>query len=214
MDRALQAKLLKVIEDGRVRRLGAVQERQVNVRIVAATNQDLEDHIRQGLFRADLYFRLRVLQINVPPLRERVGDPLQLARHFLAEFGQRYRKSGLSFTPAAEAAPTPGRAMCGSCATWWSRPCCLSPAPASGRPTCCCRAAPRPARPGRRRPAWRPRRSCAVRPWSGVEREMLAQALALTGGNVSRAARELGISRDTLRYRMEKYGIGATFTGP
>ncbi len=215
MDRALQAKLLKVIEDGRVRRLGAVQERQVNVRIVAATNQDLEDHIRQGLFRADLYFRLRVLQINVPPLRERVGDPLQLARHFLVEFGQRYRKSGLAFTPAAEAAlvshPWPGnvrelRNLVEQAVLFVSG---ASIGPADLLLP----------RSPEARPAELPTPGVVVpvdlrgSALERVEREMLVQALTQTGGNVSRAARELGISRDTLRYRMEKYGIGAATTG-
>ena len=82
MDLSLQAKLLKVIEDGRFRRIGSVQEHQVCVRIVAATNHDLEARVAEGVFRADLYFRLRVLQLMVPPLRDREDDAVFLARHF------------------------------------------------------------------------------------------------------------------------------------
>ena len=92
MELPLQAKLLKVLEDGRFRRLGSLQERQVDIRIVAATNCDLEALIHQGRFRADLYFRLRVLTIDVPPLRTRGSDIAILAEHFLKQFALRYHR--------------------------------------------------------------------------------------------------------------------------
>ena len=104
MDIGMQAKLLKVIEDGKLRRVGSVQERKVDVCVLAATNQDLEERIRLGAFRADLYFRLAVLKVRVPALRERAGDAPLLARHFLVEFARRYRKPGIRFAPGVEAA--------------------------------------------------------------------------------------------------------------
>ena len=102
LEPAVQAKLLKVLEDRKVRRLGSVQERAVDVRIVAATNRPLELMVAQGTFRADLYFRLRVVELRVPPLRARDGDVLLLARHYLDESAPRWRRPGLRLTPAAE----------------------------------------------------------------------------------------------------------------
>ncbi len=79
---SLQAKLLRVIEDGVIRRVGSVKERRVKVRLIAATNRDLEKEVREGHFREDLYYRINVLKIWIPPLRERRGDIELLARHF------------------------------------------------------------------------------------------------------------------------------------
>ncbi len=79
---SLQAKLLRVIEDGVIRRVGSVKERRVKVRLIAATNRDLEHEIAEGTFREDLYYRINVLKIWIPPLRERRGDIKQLAEHF------------------------------------------------------------------------------------------------------------------------------------
>lgn len=85
MTGALQAKLLRVIEDGSMRRVGSITERRVNVRVIAATNRDLEQEVREKRFREDLYYRINVLAITVPPLRERAGDIELLARHFAGE---------------------------------------------------------------------------------------------------------------------------------
>ena len=87
LDLSLQAKLLRVLENFRVRRLGALQDRLVNVRVVCATNRDLDQLVEAGRFRADLLYRLRVFQINIPPLRARGDDVLLLARRFLAQGG-------------------------------------------------------------------------------------------------------------------------------
>ncbi len=95
----LQAKLLRALQDGEVRRLGETQAFAVDVRIVCATHRDLADAVRRGQFREDLYFRLKVLALRVPPLRDRVEDILPLSRQFLAEVAPRLR----GFTPAAEA---------------------------------------------------------------------------------------------------------------
>ncbi len=81
----LQAKLLRVLEDGSLRRVGSVKERRVKVRLIAATNRDMEKEVREGRFREDLYYRINVLTIKLPPLRERPGDVSLLVRHFLGE---------------------------------------------------------------------------------------------------------------------------------
>ena len=81
----LQAKLLRVLEDGTLRRVGSVKERRVNVRIIAATNRDMEKEVQEGRFREDLYYRINVLTINLPPLRERQGDIELLLEHFAGE---------------------------------------------------------------------------------------------------------------------------------
>ncbi len=96
-----QAKLLRVLEDGRVERVGAEQAVQVDVRVVAATNVALEQAVGQGRFRADLYHRLSVLRIHLPPLRERREDIPLLIDHFLAEFNARYQRSLQRLTPEA-----------------------------------------------------------------------------------------------------------------
>lgn len=81
----LQAKMLRVLEDGTLRRVGSVQERRVHVRIIAATNRDMAKEVEAGNFREDLYYRINVLTIHLPPLRERTGDIQLLAEHFLGD---------------------------------------------------------------------------------------------------------------------------------
>ncbi|MEM7313868.1 MAG: sigma 54-interacting transcriptional regulator, partial [Planctomycetota bacterium] len=82
---SLQAKLLRVLEDGSLRRVGSVKERRVDVRIIAATNRNLDEEVSNGNFREDLYYRINVLTIQIPPLRERVGDVELLIEHFLGD---------------------------------------------------------------------------------------------------------------------------------
>ncbi|MEM7248448.1 MAG: sigma-54 dependent transcriptional regulator, partial [Acidobacteriota bacterium] len=100
---ALQPKLLKVLESRRFRRLGGVRDIDVDVRIVAATNRDLETAMKEGKYREDLYYRLNVLQLRLPPLRERGRDVLLLAARFLEHFRQTLGRGPQGFTPEAEA---------------------------------------------------------------------------------------------------------------
>ena len=86
MSPALQAKLLRVTQDGKFQRIGANREIQTNARILAASNRDLEAEVKAGRFREDLYYRLNVVELNVPPLRERREDILPLANRFIATF--------------------------------------------------------------------------------------------------------------------------------
>jgi two-component system, NtrC family, response regulator AtoC len=211
MDLSLQAKLLKVIEDGRFRRIGSVQEQQVHVRIVAATNRELEQRVDDGAFRADLYFRLRVLQLNVPALREREGDAVLLAQHFCQEFAQRYRRPLLRLSPEAQALVQahhwPGnvrelrnvmeQAVLLAAGDLITAQDLMLPASAV-------RALEAPPAPGKE-----PSAGAAGSVLERMERDMLVNALRDAQNNVSQAARLLGISRDTLRYRMEKHQIRA-----
>jgi DNA-binding NtrC family response regulator len=104
MSLVLQAKLLKAIEEKRFRRLGGTQSIEVKTRIMTGTHADLEKGIAEGRFRRDLYYRLNVINIVLPPLRERGKDALLLARHFLAEYSSEYGAPAREFTPEAEAA--------------------------------------------------------------------------------------------------------------
>ena len=113
---AAQGMLLRVLQEKEVRRVGESQARQVDVRVVAATHRDLGEMVRRGSFRQDLYYRLKVATATLPPLRERGGDVLLLARHFLAQRGPDGAAAGTGGAGAARGATT-GRATCASCAT-------------------------------------------------------------------------------------------------
>ena len=198
LDPPVQAKLLKVLEDRTVRRIGAVRERQVDVRFIAATHRPLEALVREGRFRADLYYRLSVVTVAVPPLSERGEDVLLLARHFLAQQARRYGRRDLVLGEDACAALLrhrwPGnvrelrnmveQAVVSSGAEGVLRGAHFAlarfeePAPVAGDQTL-----------------------------PEMERDSLVRALDRAAGNVSRAARVLGISRDTMRYRMNKHGL-------
>src|SRR5438105_1324300 len=98
---ALQVKLLRAIQDRRIRQVGGTDDVEVDVRIVAATNRDLPAEVRAGRFREDLYYRLNVVQIRVPPLRERRADILPLADHFLRRFGAEHQRPSLRLSREA-----------------------------------------------------------------------------------------------------------------
>jgi DNA-binding NtrC family response regulator len=207
MDIALQVKLLKLLEEKTIRRLGSVRDQRVNVRIVAATHQPLERLVSEGRFRSDLFFRLRIVQLGLPPLRERGEDILFLARHFLAQHSARYGKRDLRFSPGAERAlleyAWPGnvrelRNVVEQAVLLATE----AEIEATQLPFCAVlgHKPSAPTSPARPHPADGMR-------LEEVEREMLVQALESTGWNVTHAARRLGISRDTLRYRIEKHGL-------
>jgi transcriptional regulator with PAS, ATPase and Fis domain len=109
---ALQAKLLRVVQEREFERLGGRQRVPVDLYLVTATNQDLEAMVERGEFRRDLYYRLRVVVVNIPPLRARRGDIPLLARHFLEKYGERFGRPGMSLDRSALAAlmayPFPG----------------------------------------------------------------------------------------------------------
>ncbi|WP_166252735.1 sigma-54-dependent transcriptional regulator [Marinobacter salicampi] len=96
-----QARLLRVLQEGEIRKVGSTQSRKVSVRMIAATHRDLKAMTRTGEFREDLFYRLNVMQIRIPPLRERESDILVLARHFISRQGERMKKPGLKLSPEA-----------------------------------------------------------------------------------------------------------------
>jgi two-component system response regulator AtoC len=215
---AVQVKLLKLLEEKRVRRLGGVREQQVNVRIVTATNRDLSSMVREGSFRADLYYRLRIVHVNAPPLRERGDDVLLLARHFLAVQGERYGRPGISLDAEAERM-VHAHAWSGNVrelrnaieqAVLLAKGATIG---AAQFPFCKASAVPTPAAEvvcGTTvvtSPAASPDSDIE---WGAMERDLVEKALLTTGWNVTRAARLLGVSRDTLRYRIEKHQIQNT----
>jgi two-component system NtrC family response regulator len=198
MPMSLQGKLLRVIEDRLVERLGGTSARRVDVRFLAATNRDLERRVREGSFRDDLYHRLNLFPIALPPLRERRDDIPLLAHHLLGKLALAYRKEIREIEPAVVEAllrhDWPGNVrelrhvlegaviVCQGPVLLRSQ---LPPRPAwSGRP-----AGESPSR------------------LEELERKALVEALERCGGNQSAAARELSISRNQLRYKLKKHGL-------
>lgn len=213
MDIILQTKLLKLLEDRSIRRLGGLRDKQVNVRIVAATNHHLEQLIDENKFRSDLYYRLRVLQINIPPLRERGADIVQLADYLLNQHAKRYRKGEIQFSQAAQKMLTgyswPGNVrelgnmmeqvvlmtntdLLEPCHLPFNNQLSVNPPPNFISK-----------KPGYTVSTDSPDALNIV----DMEQRMVIEALERTHGNVTRAAELLGMSRDTLRYRIEKYHI-------
>ena len=120
MPQKMQAGLLRVLQEKTVRPVGGTREEPVDVRVIAATNRDLAEMVAEGTFREDLYYRLHVVELHVPPLRERVEDIPPLIDHFLSLFAARYRrdrKTARRATRCASCAPTPGPATCASSST-------------------------------------------------------------------------------------------------
>jgi two-component system, NtrC family, response regulator AtoC len=200
----LQPKLLKVLETRSFRRLGGTREMQVDVRLVAATNRDLAAEVRAGRFRADLFYRLSVFPLEVPPLRKRAReDVLELAHRFLRELGQRHRASPTELSPkAAEllgAYAWPGNVR--ELRNALERALVLS----SGGP----RIEPEHLPPGLKTPrAPRAgREDPRIIPWDEVERRHVERTLFLLGGNRTATAEKLGISRSTLHAKIRQHGL-------
>jgi two-component system, NtrC family, response regulator AtoC len=210
VDPAIQAKLLKLLEEKTVRRLGAVKERKVDLRIIGATNRDLEQMVAAGRFRSDLYFRLRIITLNVPPLRARGDDILLLARHYLAVHGRRYGRPGLMLSHAAERALLawhwPGNvrelrnlleqiALMAKSDLVLPHHLGLAAIPGAQQ-----------AGPAERPPPAVVLPPLRTRP-SEIDRDLVVRMLEKTDWNVTKAARLLGMSRDMLRYRIEKLAL-------
>ena len=202
----LQVKLLKAIEDKQVRRLGSEREVAIDVQFVAASNRNLEEEVREGRFRADLYHRLSVFRLDLPSLRTRKEDLRQLVPVFVREYnakaGKRVRHVGEDVWRRLEAHDWPGnvrelRNVVERCVLF-----------ADGEEF-----------PG----DWLQLQHAVARSAPGdglslpldgsmsledMERAIVAAALERAGGNVTAAARMLGSTRETLRYRVEKFGLG------
>ncbi|MFC1707155.1 sigma-54-dependent transcriptional regulator [Planctomycetota bacterium] len=196
----LQKKFLRVLEDGIVRRLGDVAERSVSVRIVAATNRDLDREVREGRFREDLYYRLNVLPLLMPPLRDRLDDIELLAKHYLERFGRRSgRTRGLS---AAAVARLRGHRWPGNVRELFNvleRALIVSQdgvVAAEDLPQLGPGA--RPVGDGA------PTQSGTL---EDIERRHVLRTLKETGGNKTQAARKLGISLRSLYRKLQRYGL-------
>jgi transcriptional regulator with GAF, ATPase, and Fis domain len=206
LELALQGKLLRAIEERTVRRVGGIRDRRIDVRILAATNRNLERQVETNQFRGDLYFRLAVILLHLPPLRERGEDVLLLAQHFLQRCSTKYGKAARRIDgPAREALLAyswPGNVRELSHvierAVLWSQDQTLRVGDLS-LPTA------QPAAPATESPVAEP--SLPGSDLSQWERTLIERAMREEGGNQTRAAQRLGITRDTLRYRLKKFGL-------
>ena len=201
MPLSIQPKLLNVIEEKIFRRVGGTESLPVDVRIIAATNRELREAIQQGQFRQDLYYRLDVIPIHVPPLRQRTGDVEVLARHFLGEYNREFGKEIKGFSPAAlavlKAHDWPGNVrelrnvveravlLAGGDAIM-PDDLVLGPPAAGGSVN--------------ETNAQRPDMSLEQ-----VERLHILEVLRRVGGNKTRAAEILGVSTETLRRRLKEW---------
>ena len=198
----LQSRLLAVLERREVRRIGSTRPRPVAAWFIAATNRDLDEMVSRGEFRSDLYFRLKVLSLNIPPLRERLDDLAPLFEHFAARTARRYGMAAPALSPelldaarrhdwpgnVRELAHTVERAiLLGGDRRLDAQSLGLAPAPGAAGDE-------------------------AEDVLEGLtldeaERRLIARALHDTDGNVSESARRLGVSRMALRYRIQKFGL-------
>jgi DNA-binding NtrC family response regulator len=216
----LQAKLLRVIEEKAFRRIGGVKDLQVDVRIVAASNKDLEEERRAGRFREDLFYRLKVVPILLPPLRERPEDVIPLAAYYTKVFNREFAKQVTGLSVEAERAllryPWPGNVR--ELKNVLERAILLQTGTvveAGDLPPEIFGAAAPARAPGSAAGSGSAAGASAggiVIPPGGLslerlEDDLVRQALEQTHGNQTRASQLLGISRDSLRYRMKKVGL-------
>jgi two-component system response regulator AtoC len=201
MPAPLQAKLLRFLEERTFKRLGGLADIHVDVRVIAATNRDLEEQVKAGRFREDLYYRLQVMPIMLPPLRERRGDVSVLASYFVDRYNKEFKKRIRGLSPAAvtmvDQYHWPGnvrelrnaieRAMLLATHEW------IEPEDLT--------MLTRAAAPAQFR---LPAEGVNL---EEVERQLLMQALERSGGNQTQAAQLLGINRDQVRYRIEKFDL-------
>jgi DNA-binding NtrC family response regulator len=201
----IQAKLLRFLESGECQAVGEKAPRKVDVRVIAATNRDLHSQVQQGLFREDLYYRLNVVPLEMPPLRRRRGDVMLLVEQLTAQLADRYGLEAPRYSSRAltrlEGYAWPGNVR--ELRNFCERMVVLL----NGREVEVENLPPEIAHH---------RTATGVGPFtlpaSGIkldelEQEMIRQALDRTHGNRSRAARLLGLSRDTLLYRIKKYAL-------
>jgi two-component system response regulator AtoC len=223
LELSLQGKLLRAIEERTVRRVGGIRDRRIDVRILAATNRNLELEVQRNHFRSDLYFRLAVILLHLPPLRERGEDALLLAEHFLQRFSAKYGKDVRRIDTRARerllAYPWPGNVRELSHvierAVLWSRDSTLAvehlslTTPFRLEPEGPARAADAvPMEPVlQETPVPPPELPADGGDLSQWERSMIERAMREAGGNQTKAAQRLGITRDTLRYRLKKFGL-------
>ncbi len=215
MEMGLQAKLLRVLEDKKVRRLGGTRMREISLRIVAATNRNLRDAVEAKLFREDLYYRLHLVPIHLPPLRERPEDILALSKYFLSEYSRKFSRKFSGISQSAQKLLLgyrwPGNVR--ELRHVVERICIMHDA-------------------GVLEPEHLPKELTDIQarqtspaalpfdfpiPPDGIDLEgvveqftsnLVKKAMTMAEGNISQAAKLLGIPRGTLRYKLEKYISG------
>jgi len=210
----LQAKLLTVMDTQRFRRVGSVTPISVDVRFVAATNRILLSEVREGRFREDLYYRLQVIAINLPPLRERGDDILLLARHFLAELCQRYGRAPMAISEEVgeifRLYRWPGNVR--EMQNLLERIVALEEADSVERAHLPARVLRSLSEPKTQLPL--PAGSDFHAATENFQRELLGRALVAHAGNVHGAATALGLTRHALRHQLKKLGLDpSSFTG-
>jgi DNA-binding NtrC family response regulator len=206
MPASLQAKLLHFLEHRRFRRVGGTQELSVDVRVIAATNKDLEEAMETGEFRRDLFFRLNVITLDLPPLRERSEDVQLLARHFVNRYAREFKKPVTHVDEAAydklQRYAWPGNVR--------------ELRNVIERAVLLCKSSTITAQDivlGTTAPAGQGYGAAGIHlPADGLdfynlELQLLKEALAKANGNQTQAAKLLNLSRDTFRYRLEKHGL-------
>jgi DNA-binding NtrC family response regulator len=211
----LQARLLRVLQERQVRRVGGIRYTSVNVRVIAASNQDLEELCRKGTFREDLYYRLNVISVVLPPLRARMGDILLLANEFLTRFAQRVR-------PDVDTVPTidPSAADILMRYSWpgnvrelqnvMERAAVLvdgSTVTSAHLPDRLLSAVVKES-PHSEAASFKQAKQQAV---ESFEREFLLEILKRNDGHMSRAAREAGVDRKTIERMVKKHGLRGSF---
>jgi transcriptional regulator with GAF, ATPase, and Fis domain/Tfp pilus assembly protein PilF len=217
----LQPKLLRFLQEGEIQPLGEQRPLKVDVRIIAATNTDLEEMVAQGRFREDLYYRLNVIRLRVPPLRERRSEIPTIVNYYINHYSAKFGRKDIQITPQAVdllmVSDWPGnvRQLCNEIQRVVARaddgtvltPDQLSPelkktsAPATPSSTVSTLAS---------MPASVLQNVTLADALADVERRMIADALRKHGGNISRAARELGLTRRGLYLKLERYQLSAT----
>ncbi len=202
MSPTLQAKLLRFLEEKTFKRVGGLTDLKVDVRVIAATHRNLAQYVRDGKFREDLYYRLGVMPITLPPLRERSGDVPVLADHFVRLFNREFKKRVTGIAPAAlralDAYSWPGNVR--ELRNAVERAMLLADTDQLGPEHFSMIATGLPVSSGFSLPP------------EGVnleslERDLLVQALQRAHGNQTQAAQLLGMNRDQIRYRLEKFGL-------
>ncbi len=214
----MQVKLLRALQESEFERVGGIKTIHVDVRLIAATNSDLKKEIAAGSFREDLYYRLNVVPIRLPPLRERATDISLLARHFVEKFNERLKKQVVGIAPEAEqvlmAYPWPGNIrelenVVERAVLFCDRELIqVEDLPPDVRDGNAAPRAPTPSQPvvaeSSSQDGLKEQVKAAM---SRLERELIVRALAQTGGNVTHAARLLKISRKGLQLKMKELGL-------
>jgi two-component system response regulator AtoC len=198
----LQPKLLRVLQEGEIRKVGATRSEKINTRVVAAAGTDLQDAVEKGTFRRDLYYRLAVVDVNLPPLRERAEDIVVLANHFLQQLCHREGRPVLQLDDEAQKNLTvyhwPGNVR--ELENYLEKALIFSPGDTLELPPLRIRQAA----PGEFDPNEYSLKVASQR----LEKEYIRKALAKTGGNRTQAAELLEISLRSLMYKIKEYKIG------